>query len=251
MKKILKILLLVGLGLTLLVVNYLLMAKVFFGPTAAVRAALESDLSVAVSFREEDTWLVLQPVGQTGRTGLIFYAENYQEIRTYAPILRRLANDGYAVVGLSRREKFPPTLEQEEQRIAQVMAAFPQVSSWFIGAHSWEARLAAAYASRHASLLDGIVLWAGRLSPETSLAESPLPVLMVYGTRDDENEDLLTWMKPLLPPQTIWVSIGGGNRVNFANFGPMSRDVGASIPAEQQQSEAAVATLDFIDQVQK
>jgi dienelactone hydrolase len=251
MKKIAIILTLIFGGLILLVGNYLLMAGVFFGPSSAVKAALKSDQSVRVSFLEEDTWLVLAPQAQAPKAGVIFYPENYQDIRTYAPLLRRLAQEGYTIVALSRHEKFPPTFEEEELRIARVRAAFPEVPAWLVGAHTWEASLAAAYANRHAGELSGIILWAGRLSDDSSLANSDLPVLMVYGTLDDQNENLVAMNRPFLPPQTVWVAIEGGNRVNFANFGPMSRDVGATISAEQQQSQAAAATLAFLESIRK
>lgn len=246
MKKIDIVLLVVVGGLALLGANYALMAGLFFGPSREVRAALKSDKVVEVSFREKQSWLVFNPLQQTVNAGLVMYPEGYQDIRAYAPISRQISQQGFVVVLLSRRMKFPPTLQEEEQRVSAVMAAFPQVRTWFIGAHTWEADLAAQYANLHADKLAGVVLWAGRLSADNSLANSSLPVLYVYGTRDDENESLIARYRSFLPPQTTLVIIQGGNRVNFANFGPMPRDVGATIPFQEQQNQASSATVLFM-----
>ena len=245
MNRTVKIALIAAAALALLAANYFLMAEVFFGPPAEVKAALRSDAAVTIQRRDNGGWLAYQPASPIG-TGLILYPEGYQDIRMYAPLCRRVAEQGYTVVMLSRREKVPPTFEQEEARVAAARAAFPGVTRWFIGAHTWEANLAAAYALRHEDELAGVVLWAGRLSPETSLAASALPVLNVYGTRDDQNENLVAANTPLLPAGVQWVAIEGGNRVGFANFGPMPRDVGASISPQEQQAQAAAATVEFM-----
>ena len=251
LKKIAIILLvIVGAGV-LLYANYYLMNEILFGPSGEVKIAMKSDAQVSVSTMEGKDWLVFTPAQQAPKAGLVLYPEGYQDIRMYAPILRRIAQEGYQVIVLSRREKVPPTLEEEEQRVGRVMAAFPGVTTWFIGGHTWEASLAAAYATRHPDKVAGIVLWGGRLDAESSLANSKLPVLMIYGTEDDRNENLVSGIKPYLPPQTVWVVIEGGNRVNFANFGPMPRDVAATIPIQEQQAQAAAATLDFFQQLVK
>jgi len=69
----------------------------------------------------------------------------------------------------------------------------------------------------------------------TSLANSNLPVLMVYGTLDDEHVNLVASSKPFLPEHTAWVAIEGGNRAQFANFGPMPADIVATISSESHQ----------------
>jgi pimeloyl-ACP methyl ester carboxylesterase len=126
------------------------------------------------------------------------------------------------------------------------MRSYPGIDHWFIGAHTWEAAIAAYYALKNPDTLSGIVFWAGRMYAEYSLADSKLPVLMVYGSKDDVNENLVAGDEPYLPKQTQWVEIPGGNRVNFANFGPMPRDVGADISIQEQQRQAFQATVDFM-----
>jgi hypothetical protein len=239
-------------GAILLVVALLwgssvLMLNVVFGPTKVVRTAMQSDKDVKVTFQEKQTWLVFTPVSVPVKAGLIMYPENYQDIRMYAPISRLIASKGYQVVFLSRREKFPLTSAEEENRVANVMKAYPSVGKWFIGAHTWEAGIAAWVARQHQDTISGVVLWAGRLAPESNISDLKLPVLQIYGTLDEKNENLVAGNEGLLPPQTQVVWIEGGDRVNFGNFGPLPRDVAATIPMEEQQQQAADATVKFLE----
>ena len=96
------------------------------------------------------------------------------------------------------------------------------------------------YAANHSDRVAGVVLWAARLDGSTGLADSNLPVLMVYGTLDDENVNLVASNRPLLPEHTVWVAIEGGNRAQFANFGPMPADATATISSESQQAQWVV-----------
>ena len=93
---------------------------------------------------------------------------------------------------------------------------------------------------------EGIVLWAPRLLEDSDISSVSLPVLFVYGTLDDANEDLVNRNKPLVPPQTVWVSIEGANRADFSYWGPMAADVGSTIPIPEIQKQAAEATIAFI-----
>lgn len=246
MKKVL-VIILIGIGVIALLIgsNYLV-TEYAFGPSKEVKDAMRSDNMVKVDYQENKTWLVFSPVEKTASVGLIMYPENYQDIRMYAPISREIAKAGYQIILLSRREKFPLTPDEEVVRVQTVMKAYPQITQWFIGAHTWEAAIAAYYARKFPDTLTGVVLWAGRLYSDVSLADTKLPVLMVYGTKDDKNENLVATNKPFLPEQTLWVEIQGGNRVNFANFGPMPRDVAADIPMIEQQTLAVQSTVDFM-----
>ncbi len=132
-----------------------------------------------------------------------------------------------------------------------VITAHPNIESWIVGGLSWTSVLPVDFALKNTDKIDAVILLAARLSEATSLAETDLPVLYVYGTRDDENEDLLNWQSPYLPAHTIYGRIEGGNRLLFGYTGPMSRDVGADISVEEQQRAAADYILDFLQSLGK
>lgn len=246
MKKVgIGVLILLGIGL-LIWLNYALFAGKILGLAPEVRAALQSDGEVAVALTEDDSWLVMVPSKTAPTTGLILYPEGRRDIRSYALISREIARHGFQVVFLSRRLETEYSEAKERQRIEAAMSAYPHIERWAVGGHTWGAQAGVDYAANHPDRVAGVVLWAGRMDGTTSLANSNLPVLMVYGTLDDENVNLVANNKPFLPEHTIWVTIEGGNRAQFANFGPMPADAVATISSESQQAQAAAATIEFL-----
>jgi hypothetical protein len=251
MKKIgIGVLIAVGVGL-LIWLNYALFTGKIIGLPDEVMTAMESDDEVEVSLLEDGAWLVMTPARTAPDAGLILYPESRMDIRSYALIGRAIAKEGYLVVFLSRRLDRDYDIVEEEGRIEAVMAAYPDIVTWVIGAHTFGGPVAVDYAARHPERVAGLVLWAGRVEGAASLANSSLPVLVVYGTADDEKTGFLASAKTRLPEHTIWVAIEGGNRAQFANFGPMPADAGATITSEEQQAQAVTATLDFLNSLSK
>lgn len=239
---------LIVLGVALLVwLNYALFTGKIIGLSDDVTAAMESDEEVEVTLMEDGDWLVMSPAKTAPAAGLILYPEGRMEIQSYALVGRQIAKEGYLVVVLSRRLDREYDLIEEKERIGAVMSTYPDIDTWVIGAHTFGGPVAVDYAANHPERVAGLVLWAGRVDGADSLVDSSLPVLMVYGTVDDEKTGFLAGAKTHLPEHTIWVEIEGGNRTQFANFGPMSADPGATITSEEQQAQAIAATLDFID----
>lgn len=251
MKKFIIILGIAIVGIAVLVASNYLVTEFVFGPPKEVRAALRSDSLVTVGFSEKQTRLTFSPAIEKTTTGLIMYPENYQDIRMYAPICREIAKAGYDVIMLSRRGKFPLSVDEEVVRIQSVMSSHPEVNHWFIGAHSWEAFVPINYALKYPETIKGLIFWGARIYADSSLEKSSLPILMVYGTNDDVHVNLLATDKPNLPPQTQWVEIQGGNRVNFANFGPLPGDTASSISIIDQQDQTVKSTVEFISSLVK
>ena len=175
-----------------------------------VKVALQSDGEVKVALLKDDSWLVMTPCKTTPTTGLILYPEGHMDIHSYALISREIARQGFHIVFLSRRLETEYSEAEEQQRIQAVMATYPQIERWVVGGHTWGGRVGAGYAANYPDRVAGVVLWAGRMDETTSLADSDLPVLVVYGTLDDENVNLVASNKPFLPEHTVWVAIEGG-----------------------------------------
>lgn len=242
MKKISTFLLII-LGLFLLfAVNYLLFTGALQGLPPAVEAALKGDGEIQVTVDRNQ--LVIEP--KTGaQVGLLMFGEGKEDVRTYAPISRMLANAGVKVVFMSRRLEMRVSEEKLFGRIAAVLAENPALD-WYIGGHTSGARIPLKYAINHIDNFEGIVLWAPRLSEESDISEVKVPVIFIYGTLDDDNVNLVENNKIYVPPQTEWISIQGANRADFSYWGPMAADVGSTISKPEIQKQAADATIQFI-----
>ncbi|HJP03539.1 MAG TPA: alpha/beta hydrolase [Gammaproteobacteria bacterium] len=214
--------------------------------TPQALAALESDSDVAIS--QEGKYIVFSPADSTPTTGLIFYPGGECDERGYAEPLRAIADEGYLVVLV------PMPLQLAFLGIDKaddIMAAFPEIRSWAIAGHSLGGSMAARYAFRRPETLDGLLLW-DSYAPD-DLTESGLAVSMIH--RSDESlktpESYVEFL-PLLPADTQFVPIVGGNHLNFGSFiaGRMYRDEPpAELAHDTQIERVARATIDFLDSI--
>jgi pimeloyl-ACP methyl ester carboxylesterase len=207
-------------------------------------AALQSDDAVRV---EADPWLVFRPAGDEATTGLILYPGGRVDPRAYAPAARALAQEGYlvAIVPMPLNLAF-----FAPGRAAEVMVAFPGIDSWAIGGHSLGGAMAANYAHDNPEAVRGLVLWASYPAGSDDLSGGRIAASSIYGTRDGvATQEEIDASHALLPPDTDWVAIEGGNHAQFGWYGPQSGDNEATISREEQQSQIVSATLELLRQL--
>ena len=225
-------------------VAFLLWASAAATPMPEALAALESDGQVNV---ETDPWLVFRPAADEPTNGLILYPGGRVDPRAYAPAARVLAEEGYLAVIVPmplNLAVFGPG------RAAEVMAAFPGIESWAVGGHSLGGSMAANFAHDNLEAVRGLVLWAAYPAGSDDLSGSPLAVSSIFGTRDGlATLDEIDASRPLLPPDTQWTAIEGGNHAQFGWYGPQPGDNEATISREEQQALIVSATLQLLRQL--
>jgi pimeloyl-ACP methyl ester carboxylesterase len=124
------------------------------------------------------------------------------------------------------------------------MAAYPEIDDWAVGGHSLGGAMAARFAYQNPAAVQGLVLWAAYPASTDDLSSQDVRVTSIYGTRDGlATGDKIAASRPLLPPDTTWVAIEGGNHAQFGWYGPQSGDNPATISREDQQAQIVAATL--------
>ncbi len=164
------------------------------------------------------------------------------DYRSYAPVLKRIAEAGY-FVALPRMPLSLAFLDAD--RAGKIIAAYPQIENWAIGGHSLGGAMAARYVYENLGRGYGLVLWASYPAASNDLSGEEIPVLSIYGTRDMAGDKLVK-NQALLPDSTRWVVIEGGNHAQFGDYGPQPGDPAAEISAQQQQEITVEATVDFL-----
>ncbi len=210
-------------------------------PMPEALLALESDGQVDVT---TDRWFVFRPANADPDTGLVFYPGGRVDPRSYAPAARSIAADGYLVVVVP----MPLNLAiLGADRAGEVIASYPEVDYWAVGGHSLGGAMAARFAYSHPSLVDGLVLWAAYPDTSNDLSGSELEVTSIYGTQDGlATEGKIAASRSLLPPNTRWVAIKGGNHAQFGWYGPQAGDNPAAISREEQQQGIVDATVELL-----
>jgi dienelactone hydrolase len=235
---------LVPLVLILALGGFVIWANMPATPMPESLPALQSDAQVEV---ETEPWLVFRPLGGNPTVGLILYPGGRVDARAYAPTARALAQEGYLVVIVPMPLNlaiFAP------DRAAEVMAAFPGIDRWAVGGHSLGGAMSARFAYQNPEAVEGLVLWAAYPASTDDLSGYSLSVTSIYGTRDGlATEDKIAASRPLLPLDTSWVAIEGGNHAQFGWYGPQSGDQAATISREEQQKQIVAATLALLSRL--
>jgi dienelactone hydrolase len=235
---------LLPLVLLLVVVGFVIWASAAAPPMPEALAALQSDDQVQV---QTEPWLIFRPTDGQPEAGLILYPGARVDPRAYAPAAHALAAEGYLVV-------IPPMPLNlavfAPDRAQEVMAAFPEIDRWAVGGHSLGGAMAARFAYQNPDAVEGLALWAAYPASADDLSGHSLAVTSISGTRDGlSTEDKIAASRALLPPDTTWVPIEGGNHAQFGWYGPQRGDGAATISREQQQEQIVAATSELLSRL--
>lgn len=207
-------------------------------PLPKAAAALESDASVTVT---RQPWLTFTPADSTPGTGLIFYPGGRIDPRGYASPMRPIASAGYLVVVPSMPINMAPFRPNIADRI---IAAHPEIDRWVIGGHSVGGTMAAQYTGRHRDAIAGLAIWAFYPANNADLSDADLPVVLIYGTLDPRvNDESVGERQHLLPADTRYVRIEGGDHHQFGTYEITPEEHHATIDRASQQEQIIEQTL--------
>ncbi|HEY3310196.1 MAG TPA: alpha/beta hydrolase [Anaerolineales bacterium] len=227
-------------GLLLGTGGFVVWAETPLGPQPAALDALQSDGQVTV--KPGSGYTSFSPVSGQPTTAFIFYPGGRVDYRSYAPVLHRIAAQGYLVLLV------PVRLNLAFFDINAGEAAlrdFPAIQHWASGGHSLGGVAASIFAARHAQV-SGLILWAA-YPPDDKLKDSNLKVISIHGTLDGlATPEKIEASRVLLPASAIFAAIPGGNHAQFGAYGPQPGDKPASIPAEEQWQQVATATVNLL-----
>lgn len=236
-----KVLLIVGIVLLVAVGGFVVWAEMPLGPMPEALDALNSTAEVTVSESEEG-WIVFEPVEATGDTTFIFYPGGRVDERSYAPLLMGIAEEGYRTILVP----MPLNLAVFDiNEGMEVVAAYPNVTTWVIGGHSLGGAMAANVVYNHPGTFDGLILYGSYPADSNDLSEFDLAVLSLYGPNDGGAEEIAGSLD-LLPEGARLVRIEGGNHAQFGDYGLQGGDGAATISREEQQEKAIQHTQTFL-----
>jgi pimeloyl-ACP methyl ester carboxylesterase len=230
--------------LVVAIIVFIAWAVLIPSPMPQALNSLQSDSQVNVT---EQPWLVFQPVQNIPTTGLLFYPGGRVDPRAYAPSAYTLAAKGYLVVIVP----MPLNLAVlGVNRASSVIQHFVDVQRWVIAGHSLGGSMAALFAYNHPNQIKGLVLWASYPASSNNLSDSAIKVTSIYATLDGlATLEKIEASRQLLPLDTTWIPIVGGNHAQFGWYGEQAGDNPAAISRERQQELVIAATLDLLQRV--
>jgi pimeloyl-ACP methyl ester carboxylesterase len=224
-----------------LIAGFVIWANNSLQPMPEALAALESDELVQV---QTEPWLEFNPTSGSPNTGVIFYPGGKVDPRAYAPAMHQVAAQGYLAVIVPmplNLAVFAPG------KAAQVINAHPEIQYWIMGGHSLGGAMAANFVKKNPSSVDGLFFWAAYPGSGDDLSQQNIKVVSVSASLDGlATPDKIDASRALLPADTGWIVIEGGNHAQFGYYGDQPGDNPAQISREEQQRMAVQAVLDLI-----
>jgi hypothetical protein len=207
-----------------------------------------------VALREDAATLAFRPAAPGAAAALLFFCGSGVAAQAYAPLLRPVAEAGFPVYIVKLPYRFAPLESHKVEalaRAASAMAAHPGIARWVVAGHSQGGALAARFAGGEGAGASALVLIGTTHPKARSLAALPIPVAKIYATNDAvAPPDRVLANKALLPPQTEWVEVAGGNHAQFGHYGRQLGDGAASITREAQQQQVRAVLLRVLQGVQ-
>lgn len=201
------------------------------------------------------TTLAFLPVTQKQNTALIFICGSGVSANAYAPLLRPVAEAGYAVFVVKLPWRFAPLESHKQSAVDSALGlipAHPEFSRWVISGHSLGAALSCRAAQANPTAFSAMVLFGTTHPKQEDLSFLDIPVTKVYASRDGiAPREMVLANQRLLPAHTRWVEIRGGNHSQFGHYGHQLFDGTAAISRVEQQKFARSALLEAINEVER
>lgn len=194
---------------------------------AAQEAAQTAVIKDDVSIFEAD---------QTDALTIVLYQGGFVEELAYAPLASQLAEAGFTVYLIDTPLNLPVLAEK---RGLAVVEEYQLTNVIFMG-HSLGGVMAARNADAivDSGKVAGLVLLASYLADSTDLSKADFPVLSITASQDEVlNWEAFDVATDLLPSQTIFEEIEGGNHSGFGDYGQQAKDGQATITTGQQRDQ--------------
>ena len=210
-------------------------------PLPEAIAALESDDLVTVT---HEPWLTFSPSQNMSNTGFIFYPGGRVDPRAYASLMNAIASEGYLVIV----PEMPINMAVFNANIAdEIIANYPNINHWVIGGHSVGGTMAAQYTGKHRETIDGLAIWASYPADSTDISDFDIPVLSIYGSQELRVNDISVGeRKHLLPDDTLYIRIEGGDHHQFGSYEINPDDHLATTSRASQHEQIIQATLNLL-----
>lgn len=208
--------------------------------------AMESDALVSVSSTKDA--IIFTP-SQKADKALVYYQGANVAPESFAYAARKIAEKGIQVFLV----KMPFSLAIFDIGAAYAYPAlYPEIESWSLGGFSLGGSSAAFALANKESRYESLILYASYTDEKHSLAAKSLRVLSISGSNDGlATPQDIEEGKTLLPADTRYVLIEGGNHTQFALYGEGKLQKGdnkATLGAMEQQQRIIDETIRFLIQ---
>lgn len=196
----------------------------------------------AAHVEETGDWLKLSSESTQAR--IVFYPGGLVEPVSYLPLFEPLTHEGFEIFIM----KMPFNLAiLNTNAIEKLEIHTSDDVPTYLSGHSLGGASAALYLAEEPESVDGLVLLAAYPSENSNLSDVVFPVVSITAS----NDTILNWesfetSQSLLPKDTTYNMIEGGNHANFGSYGKQDGDGENTISREEQQTTTRSIFTDLI-----
>lgn len=225
------------------IIGFFIYVQIYYKAGDLATEQLQSSDTVEV---EENGNIVFEPKTNRKDVGFIFYPGAKVEASAYAPLAKKIAENGYRVVIADLRFNLAIL---SPNKAKDIIAQYDDIDSWVIGGHSLGGVMAANYVQKDEKI-KGLILLASYPQDKANLQNESIEVASIWGSNDEvASHEKITAAKDLLPTDAQFIEIQGGNHAGFGDYGEQKGDGKATITIEQQITESVQFILNVLERV--
>lgn len=196
-----------------------------------------------VQVTKNDDYLLFTP-NEAYQKVIFFYPGALVDPDAYAPLCRRIAEQGYRVLLIHMPWRMAT---KGYTKIKELNLLSDEAKQYILIGHSQGGKMAAQFVYENPNMIDKLILLGTTHPRDTDLSNFQISVLKIYGSNDGIAEpDKVTANKPRLPSTAKYIHLEGANHSQFGYYGFQLGDNEAGITREKQQQQVLGHILDFI-----
>lgn len=204
-----------------------------FENSALVTVTKSSDL---VTFRSDTT---------KNNLNVIFFQGGLTDPKAYAPLCRKLAENGFTCHLLKMDWRLPQYDYKKTLKLFNLDSG-----NYVVGGHSQGGKMAAQIVYEYPTLFKGLFLLGTSHPRDIDLSSFTIPTIKLYAEKDGlASTPEVMENKNKLPQNSKLILIKGGNHSQFGYLGKLLMDNSADISLEEQQKQTVKIILEFLNKI--
>jgi dienelactone hydrolase len=202
-----------------------------------------------VTYEIDGTRQIFIPVSSPKDTAVIMYPGGSVEPEAYAPLCHRIAQNGYRAILVTMPFDLAALGVGEAKKVVESYAD-QGITKWVIMGHSLGGSMACSFIKDNPQVMSGLVLMGAYPPDDADMSNLPIKALSIYAEfNDDSNYDEQMARKYLMPADTSYYEILGGNHAQFGYYGPQDGDGIATITLYEQQDQTLNRIVQFLSEL--
>jgi pimeloyl-ACP methyl ester carboxylesterase len=203
------------------------------------------DRNSEISIIESGDKITFSAASKVKRIEVIFFQGGLADPKAYAPLCRRIAENGFTCHLIKMAWRLP---QYDYEKITKMFDL--NSGQYVIGGHSQGAKMAAQFVYENPNIMKGLFLLGTSTPKDIDLSNFSIPTIKLYAENDGlaSVEEVMRF-KDKLPKNTKLILIQGGNHSQFGFLGRLFLDDKPSISLEEQQQRTLEALISFLNEI--